>query len=397
MSLLRGVRILAVEQYGAGPFGTQYLAALGAEVIKIEQPEEGGDVSRGVGPHFHPGLPATADSLFFQSLNVGKKSLTLSLRHPEGREIFRRLCATADAVASNLRGDVPAKLGLTYAQLCDANPALVCAQLSGYGREGERAAWPGYDYLMQAEAGYFALTGEPDAPPARMGLSVVDYMTGVVMALGLVSGVLEARHSGQGCDVDVSLFDVALSNLNYVGAWQLNAGAQTVRQPRSAHPSLTPCQLYATADGWIYLMCNKEKFWRVLCERIGRPDLAARPEFRDYAARLRHRDALTVELDAVLRQRDTEAWMRVFGGHVPAAPVRSVAQALEAAGPQQVASWPAEGGEPGLRLLRSPLRTSRPAPELAPAPALGADTASILATLGIDAAQLAVLRERGVV
>jgi len=397
MSLLNGVRVLAVEQYGAGPFGTQYLAALGAEVIKIEQPEEGGDVSRGVGPHFHAGLPATADSLFFQSLNVGKKSVTLSLRQAEGRAIFRRLCATADAVASNLRGDVPARLGLTYEQLRETNPALVCAHLSGYGREGERASWPGYDYLMQAEAGHFALTGEPDGPPARMGLSVVDYMTGVVMALGLVSGVLEARGSGQGCDVDVSLFDVALSNLNYVGAWQLNAGAHTERLPRSAHPSLTPCQLYTTADGWIYLMCNKEKFWRVLCQRIGRPDLAARPEFRDYASRLRHRDALTHELDAVLRQRATDAWMQVFGGHVPAASVRSVAQALEAAGPRHLDSWGLTGDSPALRLLRSPLRTSRPAPVLAPAPALGADTESVLADIGIDAREVMALRQRGVV
>ncbi len=397
MGLLSGVRVLAVEQYGAGPFGTQYLAALGAEVIKVEQPEEGGDVSRGVGPHFHAGLPETADSLFFQSLNVGKKSLTLSLRHPEGRDIFRRLCATADAVASNLRGDVPARLGLTHAQLQDVNPALVCAHLSGYGREGERASWPGYDYLMQAEAGYFSLTGDPQAAPARMGLSVVDYMTGVVMALGLVSGVVEARSSGQGCDVDVSLFDVALHNLNYVGAWQLNAGAETVRQPRSAHPSLTPCQLYTTADGWIYLMCNKEKFWRVLCERIGRPDLAARPEFRDYAARLRHRDALTVELDDVLRQRDTDTWMRVFGGHVPAAPVRNVAQAMSMAGPRQVARWDLEGQRSALQLLRSPLHTSRTDPPLAPAPALGADTERVLAGIGIDAAQVADLRARGVV
>jgi crotonobetainyl-CoA:carnitine CoA-transferase CaiB-like acyl-CoA transferase len=209
--------------------------------------------------------------------------------------------------------------------------------------------------------------------------------------------VLEARGSGQGCDVDVSLFDVALSNLNYVGAWQLNAGAQTERLPRSAHPSLTPCQLYTTADGWIYLMCNKEKFWRVLCQRIGRPDLAARPEFRDYASRLRHRDALTHELDAVLRQRATDAWMQVFGGHVPAAPVRSVAQALEAAGPRHLDSWGLTGDSPALRLLRSPLRTSRPAPVLAPAPALGADTESVLADIGIDAREVMALRQRGVV
>ena len=396
MALLSGIRVLSVEQYGAGPFGTQFLAALGAEVIKVEQPEEGGDVARHLGPHFHAGLPETASSLFFQSLNGGKKSLTLSLREPQGRELFRRLCGSAHAVASNLRGDVPAKLGLTYAQLRDANPAIVCAHLTGYGRDGERAAWPGYDYLMQAEAGYFALTGEPASPPARMGLSIIDYMSGVMMSLGLVSGVLDALRTGIGCDVDVALMDVALFNLNYVGLWQLNAGAETTRQPRSAHPSLTPCQLYTTRDGWIYLMCNKEKFWRALCDRIGQPELAQRPEFADYPARLRHREALTVLLDEALRQRSTAEWMTHFGGHVPAAPVNSVAQALAQALPHQVAELPLPGG-PALHLLRSPLRDSKSGTEPAVAPALGQHTAELLAEVGVDAQALAELRARGVV
>lgn len=396
MALLSGIRVLSVEQYGAGPFGTQFLAALGAEVIKVEQPEEGGDVARHLGPHFHAGLPQTASSLFFQSLNGGKKSLTLSLRQAQGRELFRQLCGSAHAVASNLRGDVPAKLGLTYAQLRDVNPAIVCAHLTGYGREGERAPWPGYDYLMQAEAGYFALTGEPASPPARMGLSMIDYMTGVLMSLGLVSGVLDAQRTGTGCDVDVALMDVALFNLNYVGLWQLNAAAETTRQPRSAHPSLTPCQLYTTRDGWIYLMCNKEKFWRALCDCIGQPALAQRPEFVDYPARLRHREALTVLLDDALQHRSTAEWMALFGGHVPAAPVNSVAQALAQAQPHQVAELPLADG-PSLHLLRSPLRDSKSAAEPAAAPALGQHTAELLAEVGVDAQALAELRARGVV
>ena len=135
MRPLQGVRVLAVEQYGAGPFGTQFLSDLGAEVIKIENPAEGGDVARSVGPHFHPDLPKGADSIFFQGLNRGKKSLSLDIAQPEGRAIFRRLVARADAVASNLRGDVPERLGITYAQLADANPKIVCAHLTGYGRE----------------------------------------------------------------------------------------------------------------------------------------------------------------------------------------------------------------------------------------------------------------------
>ena len=160
---LTGVRVLAVEQYGAGPFGTMFLADQGAEVIKIENPTDGGDMSRAVGPHFF----TAGDSQFFHTFNRNKKSLTLDLGRPEGQAVLRDLVRGADALASNLRGDVPAKLGLVYARLKDANPRIVCAHLSAYGREGPRADWPGFDYLMQAEAGYFSLTGEPGTPPAR--------------------------------------------------------------------------------------------------------------------------------------------------------------------------------------------------------------------------------------
>lgn len=400
MGLLSGVRILAVEQYGAGPFGTAYLASLGAEVIKIEQPGAGGgDVSRSVGPHFDPSLPPTADSLFFQSFNRGKKSITLALDSEQGRELFRKLVATSDAVASNLRGDVAQRLGLTHAQLCDVNPRIVCAHLSAYGREGERANWPGYDYQIQAELGYFELTGEPDAPPTRMGLSLVDFMTGVVLALGLVSGLLDARSSGKGSDVDVSLYDVALYNLNYIASWYLNAGAQTERQPRSAHPSLVPCQLYRTADGWIYLMCNKEKFWRHLCEAIGRADWTADARFIDYGARLKHRDLLTELIDEALSADTTAGWLARFASRVPAAPVLGVAGALnsdfvrDSDRIEQIAT--PNGG--ALRALRNPLRSSKPADAPGMSPSLGQHTAEIMAALGIGDAELQALRQSGVV
>ena len=184
MPPLSGLRVIAVEVYGAGPFGTAHLADLGAEVIKIEQ-REGGDVSRAVGPYFL----GEGDSHFFQSLNRNKKSLTLDLKQPRGQEVLHRLAATADGLMGNLRGDQPEKLGLTYQGLSKANPKIVCAHLSAYGRDGARKGWPGYDYLMQGEAGYLSLTGEPDGPPARMGLSVVDYSTGTTCALALLAGL----------------------------------------------------------------------------------------------------------------------------------------------------------------------------------------------------------------
>ncbi|MEC8847150.1 MAG: CoA transferase, partial [Pseudomonadota bacterium] len=293
MLSLSGVRVLAVEQYGAGPFGTMYLANQGAEVIKIENPRDGGDMARAVGPHFF----GPEDSQFFHSFNVNKKSLTLDLTQDAGRAIFHQLVKTADAVANNLRGDVPEKLGLDYASLKEVNPAIVCAHLSAYGRTGPRRDWPGYDYLMQAEAGWFSVTGEPGTPPARFGLSVVDMMAGLSMAYALTSALVAARATGLGRDVDTSLFDLALHNTSYLATWYLNAGVVQDRLPRSAHPVLTPCQLYATADGWVYIMCNKEKFWPILADILGHPEWAEDPRFKTFADRHRHRDDIQSLLD----------------------------------------------------------------------------------------------------
>ncbi len=390
--------MLAVEQYGAGPFGTQFLADLGAEVIKIEDPATGGDSARLVGPHFSTALPDTAQSFFFQGLNRNKRSLTLNLGAAEGRALFGRLVARADAVANNLRGDVPGRLGLTHAHLAAHNERIVCAHLSGYGRAGERAAWPGYDYLMQAETGYFHLTGDPDGAPSRMGLSLVDLMTGVVLGLGLVGGVMQARATGLGRDVDVSLFDLSLFNLNYIAHWYLNAGAATSRLPRSAHPSLTPCQTYRTRDGWIYLMCNKEKFWGELCRRIGHPEWAEDARFRKFPDRLRHRDLITDLLDEALSARTTAEWIVAFAGSVPAAPILDVARALEnpfVTKTGKIDEIAVPGGAP-LRLLANPVRGGAETPNRR-APALGEDTDDILGELGLGASEIAALRADGVV
>ena len=244
---LNGIRIIAAEQYGAGPYGTQLLADLGAEIIKIENPETGGDVSRFVSPY----LLGDQDSQFFQTFNRNKKSLSLNLKHPDGRAAFEHLVKTADAVGNNLRGDLPVKLGLDYASLKAINPKIVCAHLSAYGRDNSRAAWPGYDYLMQAEAGFCSVTGEPDGPPVRFGLSMVDFMTGSMFATGLVSALLGAQRTGVGCDIDVSLFDTALHQLSYPATWYLNSDHVTRREPRGAHPAIVPSQLMQAGDGWI--------------------------------------------------------------------------------------------------------------------------------------------------
>jgi len=390
---LEGVRILTVEQYGAGPFGTMWLADQGAEVIKVEQPE-GGDYARVLGPYWFD----NGESQWFHAYNRNKKSLTLDLESSDGRAVLMDLVASADALTSNLRGDVPEKLGLTYEHLKDANPQIVCAHLSAYGREGTRASWPGFDYLMQAETGYFSLTGDPDNEPTRFGLSVVDQMTGVGLAYAALAGIIGARGSGVGGDLDISLFDVALSNLGYPAMWYLNNGHLQQRLARSAHPSLTPCQIYKTADGWIYLMCNKEKFWPVLAAALGHPEWADDPRFKTFKERFEARPLIQDMLDETLSAKTTAEWLIDFAGTVPASPILDVGEAMENPfvkdeGRLQDIELEGHGT---YRYLRPPVQAATPAPAN-PAPKLGEHTDDVLAGLGYDEAKLAALRKAKVI
>ncbi len=388
---LEGVRVLAVEQYGAGPFGTMFLADQGAEVIKIENPNNGGDFARDVGPYFF----TPEDSEFFHAYNRNKKSVGLDLSTPQGMEVFHDLVKSADAVASNLRGDVPEKLGLTYAALKDVNPKIICAHLSSYGREGSRTSWPGFDYLMQAEAGYFSLTGEPGTPPARFGLSVVDQMTGLALAYALLAGLTGARVSGVGRDMDVSLFDIAMCNTTYPAIWYLNERHVQERLPRSAHPSLTPCQLYTSKDGWIFIMCNKEKFWPALCHAIGKEAWADDPRFESFKERLDNRTLIQDLLDAELARKTTAEWLEIFAGSVPASPINDIAAALDnpfVAERKGVQTLTLEG-HGDYRMVASPILSGGSETPANPAPKLGQHTEEILRGIGYTAGQLESLRK----
>ncbi len=395
---LSGVRILSIEQFGAGPFGTLALTNLGAEVIKIEEPVSG-DVSREVGGYTKNAPADVEPNLYFQALNVGKKSLSLDLKSDAGREVFEAMASSVDAVCSNLRGDVVGKLGLGYDRLGPLRPQIVCAHLTAYGRDDKRRAWPGYDYIMQAEAGYTSVTGDPGMPPTRFGLSIVDWMGGLSLAIGLLAGIVNARATGIGGDVDVNLFDVALYNLNYVGVWQMNAGYRPQRLPRGAHPSQGPAQMCQTADGWMYIMASKEKFWRSLCVLIGHPEFIEDARFRTAADREKHRDELTPLLDAALGARTSADWMDRFAGVVPAAPVLDVEEALSTPYVQEsgrIVEVPFGDGE-ALRVLRGPIQWNRTGFTPEPAPRLGRDTAELLTGIGYDPDRIAALRADGVV
>jgi crotonobetainyl-CoA:carnitine CoA-transferase CaiB-like acyl-CoA transferase len=371
-----------------------YLADLGAEVIKIENRAQGGDATRGMGPYFL----GEHDSHFFQTFNLNKRSVCLDLKTPEGQAAFQKLVAKSDAVLNNLRGDQPDKLGLTYTALKAANPRIVCAHLSAYGRDNERRGWPGYDYLMQAEAGYLHVTGEPGSPPARMGLSIVDYMTGITTALALLAALFGAARSGAGRDVDVSLFDVALHQLSYPGTWYLNDGLVTGRMPRSAHPTATPVQLFKTADGWIFVMCMTEKFWQELMRVIDEPQIAEDTRFATMPLRREHRESLTPLLDAVFERHTTAHWLAKLQGVLPAAPVNDMAQALQNPFPiatGMIRSTP-HPMRPDFRSFANPIKLDGQRLPAKTAPGLGADTDAVLAELGYSSSEIEALRKRGI-
>ncbi len=391
--------MISAEQYGAGPYGTMFLAQLGAEVIKIEPPHKngkgGGDTARGVGPHFL----RPEESLYFQAFNLNKRSLTLDLGTPEGQAILHKLAASSHAMANNMRGDLPARLGLTYAALKEANPAIVCAHLSAYGRDNARAKWPGYDYLMQAEAGFCALTGDPDGDPQRMGLSMVDFMTGTVMAIGLLAALVDAQRTGVGRDVDTDLLSAAVHQTSYPALWYMNEGDSTGRNPRSAHPNATPSQMFKAADGWMFVMCQLPKFWNILVERIGRTDLAADPRFASNADRLANREALTQVLDAEFSKAPVEHWQALLEGRVPVSPVYELAQAmdnpwLQTIGMRDVIDHPDRAD---MQVLANPIKLDGQRLPNRPAPLLGADSDAILTELGYDSDDLARLRAGGIV
>jgi crotonobetainyl-CoA:carnitine CoA-transferase CaiB-like acyl-CoA transferase len=377
MKPLRGLRIVSVEQFGAGPYGTMMLADLGAEVIKVENVATGGDPARKTGPYFL----GDNDSEYFQVFNLSKKSVALDLRTEEGKAALLELAMTADALMNSLRGDLPAKMGLDYASLGKHKPSIVCVHLSAYGRDNSRASWPGYDYLMQAESGLMHLTGEPEGPPSRIGApSMVDQTTGLTAAVGLLAAVIQARSTGKGCDVDTCLLDVALHQLGYIATWYLNEGLAMSRQHRSAHYSVAPVQTFPTADGWIFIMCMTDKFWFELADAIGRSDLKSETRFSTPSLRHTNRDDLTAILDSEIRKQPTRYWLDKLNGILPIAPVLDVAQALDnpfLAETQMTRNVP-HPAKPSLRALANPIKINGKRLEQSVCSSLGADNAAFV-------------------
>jgi crotonobetainyl-CoA:carnitine CoA-transferase CaiB-like acyl-CoA transferase len=393
------VRVVAIEQFGAGPWGTLQLADLGAEIIKIEDPASAGDVGRYV-PPFQEG----EDSIFFETFNRGKKSISLDLRHPQARAVLEDVVRVSDAVYSNLRGDQPGKLGLMYEQLKAVNPAIVCCSLSGFGMTGPRTSEGGYDYMMQGLAGWQSLTGDPAGPPTKSGLSLVDLSGGYASAIAMLAGIWRARRDGVGCDCDVSLFETALHELMYIGPWAATHGYVPPRRGSSAHPTIVPFQNFEASDGWFVLGAAKQVFWERTCEVIGQVELKDDARFATMAGRNEHRDELVPLLEEAFRSRTVDEWVdALVAAGVPASRINDVAGAL--VDPQTVARDDVvEHDHPALgrvRTIRTPLRLAEGADRLereaSRGPFRGEHTDEVLVELcGYEPERVRSLRDAGV-
>jgi crotonobetainyl-CoA:carnitine CoA-transferase CaiB-like acyl-CoA transferase len=359
---LAGITILEIGHMLAGPYCGLLLGDLGADVIKIEPPE--GDIGRKVSPHF-----IGPHNEYFASLNRNKRSVVIDLGTREGRAQFHELARSASALVTNLRPSAIMKLGLTYEALREVNPKLVCVALTGFGLDSPYADRPAYDYVIQAMTGVMQLTGEPDSLPTKTGYSAVDNSAGIMGALGLVAKLVE----GKGGQVDIAMYDVMLSQLNYIASAWLNAGVKPRRYANSAHPYMVPAQVFGTADGWLTLFITHDDFWRRFSLECGRPQWLADERFATMEARRANREAVIEAIGEVLRTSAARDWVeRLVPLGVVAAEVNTLEVALESAqvkARRMVVDVPT--GDGAIRSVGNPLKIAGQAETFRSPPLLG--------------------------
>ena len=402
---LSHVRVLDLSRVLAGPWASQVLADLGAEVIKVERPGVG-DETRGWGPPWLDGGgtgPRTA--AYFASTNRGKRSVTIDISRPEGQAIVRRLAHRADVLLENYKVGALARYGLSYRDLAAENPRLVYCSISGFGQDGPYRDRPGYDFLIQAMGGLMSVTGEPDGAggggPVKVGVAVTDLLTGMYAATAVLAALAHRDRSGEGQHVDLSLLDVQVAAL----ANQAESFLVTGEPPRrlgNAHPSIVPYQAFATADGHLVLAVGNDAQFARFCEVAGRPDLAGDPRFATNAGRVEARAALVAVLAPLLASRTTGAWVSALeAADVPCGPINDLAQVF--ADPQvRHRGLRVEIPRPGggtVPAVASPIRLSRtPVCHDIPPPALGEHTREVLVgLLGMADGEVDELRSQGVV
>ena len=391
---LDGLTVLDLSRVLSGPYCTMMLADMGARVIKVEQPGKGDD-TRGWGPPFQNG-----ESAYFLSINRNKESVTLNLKHPEGRRVLDALIARADVLVENFRPGTLERMGLGYADLAQRRPDLVYCSVSGFGQTGPRRREPGYDAVMQGEGGLMSITGPADGPGYRLGIAIVDIVAGMFSAYGVAVALLARERTGRGQLVDVGMLDAAAALLTYQAGIHFTTGEVPGRLG-NRHPSITPYETLEAADGELVVAVGNDQLWRTFCGVIGTEELADDPRFRTNKDRVAARDSLRPLLVERMRTRPAEEWLeRLKAGGIPCGAVRDLAQVFT--DPQLIEramvvalDHPVAGA---IRQLGVPIKMSgTPGAVRTPPPALGQHTAAVLGELGYGDAEIEGLRAGGAI
>jgi crotonobetainyl-CoA:carnitine CoA-transferase CaiB-like acyl-CoA transferase len=396
---LSGLRVFDLTRVLAGPTCVQMLGDLGADVIKIEKPGSGDD-TRGFTP---PTLPGSTESAYFAGVNRNKRSVTLDIARPEGQALARRLLAHCDILVENFKAGGLARYGLGWEQLRTEHPGLIYCSITGFGQTGPYAQRPGYDGLVQAMGGVMSLTGEPDGMPQKVGIPVADVFAGLYGCIGVLAALRHRERTGEGQRIDIGMLDTHVAWLANQGMNYLATGENPPRLGNQ-HPNIAPYQVFATADGHIVLSVANDPTFRRFCEAFGLDALADDPRFATNAARVRHRDLVTETLTPVLRAHPTAWWLEHLEANaIGCGPINRLSEVF--ADPQvqargMVVEMPhptAAGGR--VKLLANPVRLSAtPVEYRRPPPLLGEHTDAVLADLlGLEAAEIAGLRSRGVI
>jgi crotonobetainyl-CoA:carnitine CoA-transferase CaiB-like acyl-CoA transferase len=390
---LKGIRVLDLTRVLAGPYCAMLLGDMGAEVIKIEEPGKGDD-TRGWPPF------AGGESTYFMSVNRNKKSVTLNLKAPEGRDLLKKLAKKSDVLLENFRTGTMEKLGLGYATLSKLNPKLVYCAISGFGESGPESHRGGYDLIVQAESGVMDLTGFPDGPPVKVGNSIADLVAGMSGAHGVTLALLARQRTRRGQKVEIAMLDVMASLLTYQAGMYLNA-ARTPGRRGNEHPSIVPYEVFKAADSYLALGVANNSLWERCCAALERPDLVKDPRYATEASRVENRATLVPLLNGVLGTRPAGEWMkRLETVGVPAGRIRTVPEVCESehlrARGMLVSLPHAKAGT--VKMMGVPIRLhGTPGKARTAAPVLGGDTDTVLTrVLGLRRADVQRLRKSGV-
>ncbi|MGH7875717.1 MAG: CaiB/BaiF CoA transferase family protein [Candidatus Binatia bacterium] len=321
---LDGVRVLDLTRVVAGPYCSMFLGDLGADVVKVEQPEAGDD-TRGWGPPFSGG-----ESAYYLCINRNKRSLTLDLKSKRAVELLRQLVKAADVVIENFRPGTMERLGLGEADLRRLNPRLIYASLTGFGADGPMSDWPGYDLIVQAWGGLMSITGTPDGEPVKVGVAIIDLVAGLMLGKSITAALYAREKIGVGQRIDTSLLEAEVAALINVGSNYL-VGGKIPSRWGNAHPNIVPYQNFKTADGYLVIGVASEVIWKRFCQAIGRDDLTGDARFADNSKRVENRAELIELLSEIFLQRDNAAWFDLLtGAEVPCSPVQTIDQVFKA-------------------------------------------------------------------